>query len=47
MNDQSTEAQLSSSYLMAPMEYVNMYTNENIKIGKAPSPPPPLLKVNY
>ena len=37
--------QLSSTYPLAPMEYVNMYTNENIKAGKAP-PPPPIIKVN-
>ena len=44
MNDKSmNEAKLSSTYLMAPMDYINMYTNENIRIGKAPQPPPPLL----
>jgi hypothetical protein len=32
-------AQLSSTYPSAPMEYVNMYTNENVKLGKAPAPP--------
>lgn len=37
-------AQLSSTYPSAPMEYVNMYTNENVKMGKAP-PPPKILKV--
>ena len=44
MNDQQQAAQLSSMYPLAPMDYVNMYTNENIKIGKAP-PPPPIIKV--
>lgn len=32
-------AQLSSTYPSAPMEYVNMYTNENVKSGKAPVSP--------
>ena len=39
------QAQLSSTYPLAPMDYVNMYTNENIKMGKAPLPPP-IIKVN-
>ena len=38
--------QLSSTYPLAPMEYVNMYTDENIKAGKAP-PPPPVIKDSY
>lgn len=37
-------AQLSSTYPSAPMEYVNLYTNENLKNGKAPVPPK-ILKV--
>lgn len=45
MNDHPQGAQLSSTYPLAPMDYVNMYTNENIKLGKAP-PPPPIIKVN-
>ena len=35
---------LSSTYPSAPMEYVNMFTNENLKMGKVP-PPPPIIKV--
>lgn len=46
MNEQPQGAQLSSTYPLAPMDYVNMYTNENIKSGKAP-PPPPIIKDNY
>lgn len=41
-----TSAQLSSTYPSAPMEYVNMYTNENVKSGKAP-PPPKIIKDTY
>ena len=26
--------QLSSTYPLAPMDYVNMYTNENIQMGR-------------
>ena len=36
--------QLSSTYPLAPMDYVNMYSNENIKLGRAPLPPP-IIKV--
>ena len=42
---QQPSAVLSSTYPSAPMEYVNMYTNENVKSGKAP-PPPKIIKVN-
>lgn len=38
--------QLSSTYPLAPMDYVNMYTNENVKTGKAPLPPP-IIKDTY
>lgn len=38
--------QLSSTYPLAPMDYVNMYTNENIQMGKAPLPPP-IIKDTY
>ncbi|CAF0821438.1 unnamed protein product [Brachionus calyciflorus] len=44
--DEPPTAQLSSTYPSAPMEYVNMYTNENVKSGKAP-PPPKIIKDNY
>ncbi len=39
-------SQLSSTYPSAPMEYVNMFTNENVKQGKVP-PPPPIIKDSY
>lgn len=32
----------ASSMPPPPMKYVNMYTDENIKKGKAPKPPPPI-----
>ncbi len=45
-NEQSTQAiQLSSTYPLAPISYVNSYSDENVKLGKAP-PPPPIIKVN-
>ncbi|BFZ24192.1 hypothetical protein BsWGS_27231 [Bradybaena similaris] len=31
-----------SAFPMPPMQYVNNYTDENIKRGKAPLPPPPI-----
>jgi len=34
-----------SSMPLPPMQYVNMYTDDNVKKGKAPKPPPPV-KVN-
>lgn len=48
MNQQPDEppVQLSSTYPLAPMDYVNLYTNENIKTGKAPLPPP-IIKDTY
>lgn len=45
MDPQQPAIQLSSTYPSAPMEYVNMYTNENVKSGRAP-PPPPVIKVH-
>lgn len=44
MGDGQPETKLSSTYPLAPMDYVNLYTNENIKTGKAPLPPP-IIKV--
>jgi hypothetical protein len=41
LNDQP---QLSSTYPSAPMEYANAFTNENVKFGRIP-PPPPIIKV--
>ena len=31
-----------SSLPLPPMHYVNLYTDENIKRGRAPKPPPPI-----
>ena len=42
LNDQP---QLSSTYPSAPMEYANVFTNENVKFGRVP-PPPPIIKVS-
>lgn len=46
MGDGQPETKLSSTYPLAPMDYVNLYTNDNIKTGKAPLPPP-IIKVRY
>lgn len=46
MGDGQPETKLSSTYPLAPMDYVNLYTNENIKTGKAPLPPP-IIKDTY
>jgi len=27
---------------LPPMQYVNLYTDENVKKGRAPKPPPPV-----
>ncbi len=40
----SDQPQLSSTYPSAPMEYANVFTNENVKFGRIP-PPPPIIKV--
>lgn len=45
-NNMEPETKLSSTYPLAPMDYVNLYTNENIKTGKAPLPPP-IIKDTY
>lgn len=36
---------LSSTYPSAPMIYINNFTNENVKNGHIPAPPP-IIKVN-
>jgi len=36
------EARGVSSMPLPPMQYVNMYTDENVKKGRAPKPPPPV-----
>ncbi|CAG5132570.1 unnamed protein product [Candidula unifasciata] len=36
------DSQGISAFPMPPMNYVNNYTDENIKRGKAPLPPPPI-----
>lgn len=46
IDEQFMKAQLSSTYPSAPMEYVNLFTNENVRQGKVP-PPPPIIKDSY
>lgn len=29
-----------SAYPLPPMQYVNLYTDENVKKGRTPQPPP-------
>ena len=41
--DQSV-IKLSSTYPSAPMIYINNFTNENVRLGQVP-PPPPVIKV--
>ncbi len=36
---------LSSTYPSAPLIYINNYTNENVRHGQIP-PPPPIIRVN-
>lgn len=36
------EPQQVSAYPLPPMQYVNMYTEENVKRGRAPPPPAPI-----
>jgi hypothetical protein len=31
-----------SSLPLPPVQYINLYTDENIKRGRAPKPPPPI-----
>lgn len=40
------QSAFQSKYPMAPMEYVNQYSSENVKSGRAP-PPPPIIKEAY
>jgi len=37
-----TENQGVSAFPMPPMQYVNNYSDDNVKRGKAPQPPPPI-----
>ncbi|KAK6173581.1 hypothetical protein SNE40_017003 [Patella caerulea] len=37
-----TENQGVSAFPLPPMQYANMYSDENIKRGRAPPPPPPI-----
>ena len=43
---QGAASQLSSTYPPAPMEYVNMFSDDNVKLGKTP-PPPPIITDGY
>ena len=36
------EGQGVTSFPLPPMQYVQHYTDENIKRGRAPKPPPPI-----
>jgi len=36
------EARGVSSMPLPPMQYVTLYTDENVKKGRAPKPPPPV-----
>jgi mediator of RNA polymerase II transcription subunit 7 len=46
LKQQAPTTILQSTYPPAPMEYVNLFTNENVKLGKVP-PPPPIIKDSY
>ena len=39
------ENQGVSAFPLPPMQYVNNYTDDNIKRGRAPLPPPPPVQV--
>jgi len=36
------EPQQVSAYPLPPMQYVNQYSDDNVKRGRAPPPPPPI-----
>lgn len=38
----SQEAMQVSSLPLPPMQYINLYTDENVRRGRAPRPPPPI-----
>ena len=44
-NEFEPQIQISSLYPPAPMEFVKMYTNDNVKQEKTPAPPK-IIKVN-
>ncbi|KAH3842860.1 mediator of RNA polymerase II transcription subunit 7-A-like [Dreissena polymorpha] len=37
-----TEPQQVSAYPLPPLQYINQYTDENVKRGRAPAPPTPI-----
>ena len=37
-----SDAQGVSAFPLPPMQYVNLYTDENVKKGRVPPPPPPV-----
>jgi len=38
---------VSSSMPLPPMQYVNLYTDENVKKGRAPKPPPAVKVISW
>lgn len=40
-------AAASSSFPLPPLQYVNLYTDENVLKGRAPPPPPPITEGTY
>ena len=40
------ESQQVSAFPLRPLQYVNQYTDENLKRGRAPQPPPPMQMVH-
>lgn len=38
----ANDSQQVSSLPMPPKQYVTLYTDENIRLGRAPQPPPPI-----